>query len=522
MKIRKIFPLLLLFVFGVTACQNTSSSSSTTSSESSSLTSETSVSSSSASEGVTPTGLLVTYEGEQVYQLEVLVGEEKTLVAIVLPEGAKAGVSWVSTDTSVAAVSEAGVLTGIGQGETIITATSQHNPLVDYNFFVSVKLPVMQTGVGSGLTPQDPIFQGNEGDDAPVEVHIFETFHIYADAILIKKGNIEILIDGGWAYDGEMNKPIYDELIADKRIDMVIASHSHEDHYDAIPGIIEGYEISTVLDYGRTTARPAYKQAIQPHLDAGTHYYGALDSIQGTNGAEKRYYFTNEFYVEVLDTANYVTADYSSAQNQHSLALLFVYKDFTFFTAGDLTTSSEQAMLRTERNLPQNISLYKASHHASHGSNHQELLNHFNPYMVTVPATRAGQFNVQPGAPSPTRTYNLNGASGHPAKEAIERIYKAPRISQNLNVYWNMPNGHTTFTTYGGATDVVQAGSETRHGYFDLTLTDGVPVWNENLQNFENKVTGEENAKLHETKVFLFRDYVDILPQWAQDEYFAD
>ena len=58
-------------------------------------------------------------------------------------------------------------------------------------------------------------------------------------------------------------------------------------------------------------------------------------------------------------------------------------------------------------------------------------------------------------------------------------------------------------------------------GYYDLTLTGGQPVWNEEKQDFENRVTGEENKRLHETKVFQFRGYQDCLPSWAQEKYFG-
>jgi hypothetical protein len=59
-------------------------------------------------------------------------------------------------------------------------------------------------------------------------------------------------------------------------------------------------------------------------------------------------------------------------------------------------------------------------------------------------------------------------------------------------------------------------------GYYDLTLTGGVAVWNAELQDFDNKVTGEENFRLHETKVFVFRDYIKYLPEWAKKEYFPE
>ena len=40
-------------------------------------------------------------------------------------------------------------------------------------------------------------------------------------------------------------------------------------------------------------------------------------------------------------------------------------------------------------------------------------------------------------------------------------------------------------------------------------------------KDFENRVTGEENKRLHETKVFKFRNYIECLPTWAQQEYFG-
>ena len=69
------------------------------------------------------------------------------------------------------------------------------------------------------------------------------------------------------------------------------------------------------------------------------------------------------------------------------------------------------------------------------------------------------------------------------------------------------------FTTYGDD-NFVFTGSPTMKGYYDLTLTGGVAVWNESINDFENKVTGEENKKLHETKIFEFRGYGQYLPDW--------
>ena len=77
------------------------------------------------------------------------------------------------------------------------------------------------------------------------------------------------------------------------------------------------------------------------------------------------------------------------------------------------------------------------------------------------------------------------------------------------------------FTSYG-KNDFTFEGSTPLKGYYDLSLTDGKAVWNDTLNDFENKVTGEENFKLHETKVFLFRNYVKYLPEWAKNQYFPN
>ena len=90
-----------------------------------------------------------------------------------------------------------------------------------------------------------------------------------------------------------------------------------------------------------------------------------------------------------------------------------------------------------------------------------------------------------------------------------------------IDAFWNAVNGTMKFTSEGDD-DFTFQGSATMKGYYDLTLTDGVPVWDDSINDFKNKVTGEENKKLHETKVFQFRNYVPLLPQWAQDEYFPE
>ena len=219
-----------------------------------------------------------------------------------------------------------------------------------------------------------------------------------------------------------------------------------------------------------------------------------------------KYYLTDEFTLDIMDTGNYLqNSDTSSASNGHSVACLFTYKDFKFFTAGDLTTSSEADLLKRE-DLP-NITLYKASHHGSNGSNSQELLNTLNPKGVAISAARySTSYGIAPSEKPTKNDTNLDLAKGHPYEGALERIYKTPNIMSTLDVHWNAVNGTMCYTTYGEDSYTFQ-GSTPLKGYYDLSKTGGRGVWNDELQDWENRVTGEENKKFHETVAFKARGY---------------
>ena len=451
-------------------------------------------------------------------ELNVVVGENNS-VGAVLNDGYNASIVWASSNPEIVSVDKYGNLTVNKKGEVVITATVANYPYITDSIYVSAGAKVEQLGVGSGKTPSDPIFIGNEGEDDPIEVYFIEMQHIYADSIFIKKGNVEILIDSGYEYDGQFVNKVLTQYCTDNRLDVLMASHSDGDHIDGLKTALSTIDnISLMVDYGGTGSGNVLA-ARTKYTALGMQYHSAYDCVNGLNGASKVYYLTEDFYFEVLNTGNYITNTETSAGNAKSLAVIFYYKDFSFFTAGDLTSASEADLLKNE-DLPE-VTLYKAAHHGSHGSNSQALLDTLNPKAVAISAARANQYQATPTGPQQNNTYNLNAASGHPAAEAIERIYKAPNISKNLNVYWNAVNGTMKFTSYG-EDDFTFQGSTPMKGYYDLTVTGGVAVWNATLGDFENKVKGEENYKLHETRVFVFRDYIKYLPEWAKKEYFPE
>lgn len=446
-----------------------------------------------------------------IEELDVIVGDSFNLSTNL---SSTSDLVWTSSNKQVVTVDMNGNVDVLSKGQVVLSVTVKDTPYITDSIYVSSSNKVEQTGVGSG-TKDDPIFLGNEGEDEPIEVYFLEMQHIYADSIFIKKGNVEVLIDAGWQYDGNYVNTVLTQYCADDRLDLFMVSHSDGDHIDGIANALKNVDnISLMIDYGGVGTGNVLATR-KKYTAKDMIYHSAFDCINNLNGATSRYYLTEEFYFDILNTGNYLEPTGTSASNPYSVAVIFYYKNFSFFTAGDITTATEEKLLANE-DLPE-VTLYKASHHGSHGSNSQELLDTLNPKAVAISAARANQYQDTPGAPQKDKTYNLNAASGHPAADAIERIYKAPNISQNLNVYWNAVNGTMKFTSYG-ENDFIFTGSKTMKGYYDLSITNGKPVWNDELNDFENKVTGEENYKLHETRAFQFRGYTKYLPQWAHNE----
>lgn len=467
------------------------------------------------------TSISIQRGGEDILtgEINVLVGDEIDF-SVKADDNSNPAVTWSSSKPSVVAISNSGKAEVKGEGTAIITAAETVSGKgYSARVFVNATYPVEQLGVGSGASPEDPIFLGNEGSDQPLEIYFIEMTQIYADSIFIKKGNVEVLFDAGWQLDGKNVNAVLREKVADNRLDLFMVSHSDGDHINGIANALDGVEnISLMIDYGGVGSGNV-KATRDKYVPKGMTYHSAYDCVKGIDGALKRYYLTKELYVDILNTGHYIVNSDSTAGNANSVAAIFSYKGFKFFTAGDLTDSSEKDLIKNEL-LPQ-VTLYKASHHGSHSSNSQELLDNLNPKAAAISAARASSYGEDWTKPEKNVIYNLDASKGHPAANAIERIYKAPRISQNLNVYWNAVNGTMKFTTYGND-DFTFQGSTPIKGYYDLTKTGGAAVWNEEAQDFENRVTGEENFKLHQTKAFVFRNYIQYLPDWARAEYFPD
>ena len=104
---------------------------------------------------------------QSIEELNILVGEEIQLAVTVEGEG-NPSLVWESSNTKIATVDQNGKVAAVTKGTVVITVALSDRPFVNDSVIIKTSNKVEQTGVGSGLTPNDPIFLGNEGEDEPL------------------------------------------------------------------------------------------------------------------------------------------------------------------------------------------------------------------------------------------------------------------------------------------------------------------------------------------------------------------
>ncbi|MDR0934855.1 MAG: MBL fold metallo-hydrolase [Erysipelotrichaceae bacterium] len=324
-------------------------------------------------------------------------------------------------------------------------------------------------------TAEHPILNQTTSDY--LEVIVFEQPVQYGDALLIKAGNAEIIVDFGnysssrfddGTYYGNYLTSQYNSYITDKKVDLMIMSHAHSDHLGGVEGFTrsEVSQIGMLVDYGyRYVSDSTYYSTVRSVISSKYNgvYHPVFDHVNEINNAFKRTYVTQELFIDWIDTGMYQSnpelqaddltynGETISDLNITSVVGILNYRNFSMLLTGDMqnTTSygdiaGENIMVskNSTNDLFHHTTMLKVGHHGSSSGTSNNLLDAVTPSLAVISAGRVDISNSYNG--------KYGACSGHPHLATLNRLG-----NKGVKTYLNSASGTLHFVSDGSLTNPV-------------------------------------------------------------------
>lgn len=215
------------------------------------------------------------------------------------------------------------------------------------------------------------------------------------DAILIKQGSNQMLIDGGRSGKLLMEKLGKHIPFWDRQIEVVLATHPDQDHIGGLVDALKSYKVSEIIKTQAESESQTYKALAEEIKNENATVVEAKAGlkIKFPNGAD----------MEVVYPFESVNPENKKDSNAGSVVAKLNFGENKFLFTGDLP--SEQEVELTSNNINIEANVLKVSHHGSKYSTSEEFLRAVNAKEAIISAGR-------------------NNTYGHPAPEVLERLWE--------------------------------------------------------------------------------------------------
>lgn len=228
-----------------------------------------------------------------------------------------------------------------------------------------------------------------------------------AEAIFIDSGDTEVLIDGGLE---ESADHIIDSIkpLVDGHLEVVIATHAHNDHLGGLPKIMDAFSIDRIIDNGQHSDLESYvnyRRALQEETGEGAEYQTASEKerLDLGNGA-------------VLKLISLVRRP--EDPNEASLVCQLSCGSVEVLLMSDLDTVVERSNLKQFSD----VDVLKVGHHGSRTATSDEFLEIVKPEAAVITAGENNRF-------------------GLPNRETLRKL-----LAQGTAVYGTFRSGDITLT----------------------------------------------------------------------------
>ncbi len=249
-----------------------------------------------------------------------------------------------------------------------------------------------------------------EGEGTIHDMHIISFYVDHGDAVFIDLPNGEtMMFDTGTRAAAEkyvipfLKRHLPKDEHGNRRIDHIIITHWHYDHFSGLGALLEEFEIGQVR-YNLAFAPNAYGDYDEYDNPDDPYGYGAYgfppkhweefrvgNTITGIGGEDIEITILNApLFDKDDDDFTYYRSEYFEQydnRNNRSLSLHLKYKDFVYSMGGDTYQHAQRAILNTFGDKVR-AHIYHANHHF-HGGILKDYLVAADPYIFITSANAA-------------------------------------------------------------------------------------------------------------------------------------
>lgn len=242
------------------------------------------------------------------------------------------------------------------------------------------------------------IWSHNFSDSRELKVTFFDVGN--GDATLVEFPNGKtLLIDAGERSEywdvGERTIAPYLYRNGYRKIDALVLTHPHNDHYGGVFHLMANFKIGRIIKSGYDSRDELYRQLLKSvdSLQIPVQTVMAGDTVAGFEG--------RIFVLSPTAALNIALAEDGSEINNSSLVLKMVYGASQFLLMADAEREAEASLLRLDSLLVADV--IKIGHHGSQTSSTPELIARVQPNFAVVSVGRYNRY----GFPSARRLREL-------------------------------------------------------------------------------------------------------------------
>ena len=237
------------------------------------------------------------------------------------------------------------------------------------------------------------------------------------DAILIQKGNQQVLVDGGPSPQA-LSLGLGDRMpFWDRTIELVVLTHPHSDHLTGLVEVLQRYQVEQVLYPDLDYESPLYEEWIGLIEEKDIKYTPAQAGQEIDLG--------DGVVIKVLNPSMPRLVGTESDIDSNGVVLRLSLGRASFLLAADIGQEAELELIEQRAILASSV--LKVAHHGSNTSTASQFLAVANPSVAVISVGEDNRF-------------------GHPSDEVIERL-EAKLGSENI--FRTDEQGTIEFTTDG-------------------------------------------------------------------------